>query len=160
MKKEYSARSDLEKLHSQWTKLTGFHRREEWSAAVVRAATAAEIATNIAIRSELKAQANLQTSFVDALLKWANGIDGKFGRLLVPLIAHDKRKKAKLASLKKLVIVVNDKRNAIVHRGEFCNQSEAEAIIDLAKRVIEGLMELYDPVFVLADPKSTGKSSE
>ena len=43
-KKEYKDRTDLEKIQSQWNKLTGLHSREEFSGAVVRAATAAEIA--------------------------------------------------------------------------------------------------------------------
>jgi hypothetical protein len=43
IKKPYAQRSDLEKIHSQWHKLSGLHTREEWSAAIVRAATAAEL---------------------------------------------------------------------------------------------------------------------
>jgi hypothetical protein len=46
-KKPYDERSDLEKLRSQWTKLSGLHLRDEPSAAIVRCATAAEIAANL-----------------------------------------------------------------------------------------------------------------
>jgi hypothetical protein len=45
-KKPYSERTDLEKIKSQWKKTTGFLERGEWSSAIVRAATAAEIAAN------------------------------------------------------------------------------------------------------------------
>lgn len=51
-KKPYDERSDLEKLQSQWNKLSGLHLRDEPSAAIVRCSTAAEIAANYAIRHE------------------------------------------------------------------------------------------------------------
>ena len=48
-KQDYEKRSDVEKIKTKWTKLSGLHTRSEWSAAVVRAATAAELAANQAI---------------------------------------------------------------------------------------------------------------
>ena len=72
-KKPYSDRTDLEKVQSQWHKLSGLHTREEWSAAIVRAATAAEIGANYAIRREFAAQSQLSAHFVDSTLRWANG---------------------------------------------------------------------------------------
>jgi hypothetical protein len=59
----YAARTDLQKIQSQWNKLSGLHTREEWSAAVVRAATAAEIAANFAIRREFAARSTFDTDF-------------------------------------------------------------------------------------------------
>ena len=156
MKKKYNDRTDIEKLRSQWTKLTGLHGEQQWSAAVVRAATAAEIATNIAIRSEFGSQGKLTAAFVDSQLKWANGIAGKFKNLLIPLTNHIKSKKTKIATISQLVETINRKRNDIVHRGEFCSRKKSEELIDLAKQVIEGLLESYEPNFVLDDPKSTG----
>lgn len=50
--KPYEKLSDLEKLQKQWHKLSGLNTREEWSAAIVRAATAAELAANFAVRNE------------------------------------------------------------------------------------------------------------
>ena len=64
----YEDRTDLEKIQSQWHKITGLHTRDEWSAAVVRAATAAELAANFAIREEFKARSNFDAQFVDSLL--------------------------------------------------------------------------------------------
>lgn len=78
----YSDRTDLEKLQSQWTKMNALRRREDWAAAVVRAATAAEIAANIAVRQRFAGV--LSSAFIDSLLDWANGIRGKFQRLLIP----------------------------------------------------------------------------
>jgi len=55
-RKPYEERTDLEKCQSQWTKLQGLHSLEKWSAAIVRAATAAEFAADFAIRSEFTDQ--------------------------------------------------------------------------------------------------------
>ena len=82
----YEERSDLEKIQSQWTKLTGsLHNNEQWSAAIVRAATAAEIAANFAIRREFEANSQFESAFINSLLRWANGLSGKIDRLLLPL---------------------------------------------------------------------------
>jgi hypothetical protein len=67
-KKPCDERPDLEKCQSQWWELTGLHDREESSAAIVRAATAAEIACNFAIRTEFAKQGNLRADVVDKLL--------------------------------------------------------------------------------------------
>lgn len=64
--KPYKERTDLEKIASQWNKLSGFHSRQEWSAAVVRAATAAEIAANYAIRKEFAKRTDFKDEFVDS----------------------------------------------------------------------------------------------
>jgi hypothetical protein len=77
MEKAYEERTGLQKIQSQWHKLTGLHTREEWSAAVIRAATAAELAANFAIREGFRTKSSLDPKFVDSLLRWANGLDGK-----------------------------------------------------------------------------------
>lgn len=46
MKKPYWERTDLEKVQTQWNKLQGLHLRDESSATIIRAATAAELAAN------------------------------------------------------------------------------------------------------------------
>jgi hypothetical protein len=76
-RKPYAERTDLEKIQSQWNKLTGLHSRNESSAAIVRAATAAELAANFAIRREFARKSKLSTEFIDNLLVWANGIAGE-----------------------------------------------------------------------------------
>src|SRR5277367_6148959 len=93
VKNSYEQRSDVEKIQSQWHKLTGLHSREEWSAAIVRAATAAEIAANFAVRQEFKSRSIFKGDFVNSLLRWANGLDGKINRLLLPLSEGSKRHK-------------------------------------------------------------------
>jgi hypothetical protein len=85
MPKLYSERTDLERLQSSWRKLQGLMSRGEWSAAITRTATAAEIAANIAVRHELEVQRKLEASFVDQLLMWANGLAGNLVKLLQPL---------------------------------------------------------------------------
>ena len=141
-KKDYDKRSDVEKIESQWTKLSGLHTCDEWSAAVVRAATAAELAANLAIRQEFAARGTFDAAFVDKLLLWANGLTGKLDKLLLPMLdgqaKHDGIKK-----LFNLARKVNDKRNAIVHRGVFCSQKEATALIANCKKFVVGVVVHY-----------------
>lgn len=151
-RKPYEKRSDLEKIQSQWNKLTGLHSREEWSAAIVRAATAAEIAANFAIRKEFEAKSQLSPSFVDSTLRWANGIAGKIDRLLINLTEGEKNHKT-IKKLKSVSEQINKKRNAIAHQGEFCNEKEAKAAIQQSRNFIETLVRLYEPDFALVDKK-------
>jgi|GEM_PF-5508812 len=61
-KPPYADRSDIDKIRSQWKKLTGLYSREEPSAAVVRAATAVELSVNLAIRAEFANQSELSAN--------------------------------------------------------------------------------------------------
>lgn len=158
-KKPYETLSDLEKLQKQWHKLSGLHSREEWSAAIVRAATAAEIAATFAVRSEFNASSQFNAKFVDSLLRWANGLAGKVDRLLLQMSTEDKDKLKKLKELKRLADEVNTKRNAIAHQGEFCNEAEAKAAIKQARQFITDLVKIYDTDFELKEQTAghTGK---
>src|SRR5258708_3246738 len=149
-KKPYEERSDLKKCQSQWWKLTGLHNREEWSAAIVRAATAAELATNFAIRTEFENQSELREHVIETLLYNANGLKGKLDRLPAPLVKGSKRATA-ISKLKSLADEINAARNGIIHRGEFSNEDEAEKAIETSRRYIEGLLRLYEPHFTLLD---------
>lgn len=152
-RRPYEELSDLEKVQKQWHKLSGLHTREEWSAAIVRAATAAEIAANFAIRREFELNSDLRPEFVDSLLRWANGLAGKLDRLLIPLSAGNNAKNKKMKALKKVAEDINAKRNAIAHQGEFCNDGEAEAAIAQTKQFISTLVQIYEPNFVLKTRK-------
>ena len=147
-RKPYSDRTDIERLQSSWKKLSGLMQREEWSAAITRAATAAEIAANIAVRHELQEQRHLDAEFVDHLLKWANGLSGKLDRILRPL--HTTKAKQKVfKSLQKKAQKINDQRNLVVHSGNFMNQKEAKEIVSVAKEFIEKLVAPYHKGFKL-----------
>jgi hypothetical protein len=152
-RKPYNQRTDLEKCQSQWTKLRGLHSLEEWSGAIVRAATAAEIAANFAIREEFKNRAQLSSAFVDSLLRWANGLQGKIDRLLVPLTKGSDRARS-IKKLRKISEEINFVRNAIVHRGEFRNKDEAVDCIESTRRFIETLVRHYSPDFELVDKRN------
>ena len=148
-KKPYNDRDDLDKLQSQWNKINGILSRDkEWSAAIVRAATAAEIAANIAIRKQFGGRSEFPPKFIDNLLTWANGIDGKFRRLIIPL-EDDPESRKILESLYKKAAKLNDKRNEIVHRGTFSKESEARTYVDLAREIIHGLVQPYGTNFQL-----------
>lgn len=151
-RKLYEERTDLEKIQSQWNKLSGLHSREEWSAAIVRAATAAELAANFAIRKEFESRSKLDSRFIDSLLRWANGLAGKIDRLLVPLSVGEKQHKT-IKKLKAASEQINSKRNAIAHQGEFCNETEAKGAIQQSREFIETLVQIYEPNFALKDKK-------
>lgn len=157
-KNHYEDLSDTEKIKKQWHKMAGLNTREEWSAAIVRAATAAEIAANFAIRNEFKNNSTFASGFVDSQLRWANGIDGKFNRLLIPLTEHNVGNNKIIKGLKKKAESINKKRNAIVHQGEFCNPNDAMSVINTAKDLITTLIKIYDPDFNLE--QNTNLSSE
>lgn len=158
--KVYQELTDIEKLQKQWHKLSGLHAREEWSAAIVRAATAAELAANHAIRAEFAVRSQFDDAFVDSLLKWANGLSGKLRNLLVPLVANAPAKRRAMAALQTLADRVNAKRNAIAHQGEFCNEQEATEAIANARNFITSLVTLYEPEFKLKDRGTPKKPRE
>jgi hypothetical protein len=159
-KKPYNDRSDLEKLRSQWKKISGiFDRNHEWSAAIVRAATSAEIAANIAVRKRFESESGFSTSFVDSLLIWANGLDGKFRRLIIPA-EPDADQKKELNGLKKRAEKLNDKRNEIVHRGAFASEKEARALVEVAREIVLALVLPWEPKFSLSGKKGKKKRRE
>ena len=116
--------------------------RHEWSAAIVRAATAAEIAANIAVRHELVTQRQLESTYVDSLLKWANGLDGKLTRLLMPL-PMEREKKDVIRHAKSVSAHINKQRNEVVHSGHFMNQQEAVETREHARSFVDSLVGLY-----------------
>ena len=148
--KPYDERSDLQRIQSQWNKLSGLHSREEWSSAIVRAATAAELAANFAVRREFETRSQLDRETVDSFLIWANGLSGKLDRLLGPL-ARNQPLHAKIKELKKAAQLINTQRNAIVHSGEFRNKSKAVEIIEKSRTFIETLVGMYETDFKLKD---------
>lgn len=152
-KHPYDQRTDLEKIRTQWTKCTGLHSREEASAAIVRAATAAEIAVNFAVRTEFKRNSTFDPNMVDKLLTLANGFQTKLDRLLTPLVADPDLKK-KLARLKKLCQAINESRNPIVHSGAFRTKNAAEKTIQESREFIETLIGHYEPDFKLDRDKT------
>lgn len=149
-RKPYSERNDLEKIKSNWNKLKGLYDKKEWSSAIVRAATAAEIAANLVVREELVGKRNLEKDFVDSLLIWANGIQGKFDRLIFPLLKNPENSDI-FNALKSKINDINKKRNSVVHGGQFMKKSTAKEIINLSKEVIETLVKPYKENFKLND---------
>lgn len=149
-RKPYNERTDQEKIRSQWTKLSGLHDRTDWSAAVVRAATATEIAANFAIRREYAARGENDASLIDEKLRRANGLKGKIERVLLPLLKGDP-KHGIVRGLHKQTTNINDKRNGIVHRGEFCNEVEATTLIEDCRTFVHGILRIYEPGFTLRE---------
>jgi hypothetical protein len=150
-KKPYDERSDLEKLQSQWNKLSGLHLRDEPSAAIVRCATAAEIAANYAIRHEFQQQSQFDANIVDQFLIWANGLRGKVTRLFVPIYFARPKKSQVAKRLIKSAEQINKVRNEVVHEGRFSNSDEAAKVVAEAKSFIDTIVGLTVPDFDIQD---------
>jgi hypothetical protein len=157
-KSDYHDRSDLEKLQSQWNKLVGLRSRDQASAAIVRCATAAEIAANYAIREEFVGT-GLSPAVVDGFLKWANGIELKMDKLLLPL-RYRGVKSDEFKRLKKLSKEIGEKRNAIVHQGEFASQNLANDLVRKAKEFIDTTVGKYVSGFDIKKIKHRSTDAE
>jgi hypothetical protein len=148
----YAERSDDDKVRSQWRKLSGLLSREDWSAAIVRAATAAELSVSLAIRREFASRSNLSGQSVDALLKEANGLWGKVNNLLMPLLI-DRPNLLPVRALCKSAGDINRFRNSIVHGGHFSNKEPASEAIEICRIFVNGMVQLYEPDFELKPPR-------
>jgi hypothetical protein len=150
-KRPYNERTDLEKLQSQWTKLSGLHGRDEPSAAIVRCATAAEIAANYAVRTEWAQKTQFDAPIIDQFLRWANGLPLKVERLFVPVYFATSKTSPTARALIKSAEKINAVRNAVVHQGSFSNTKEAEKVIAEAKAFINMIVGLSIEGFDIDD---------
>ncbi|WP_198263021.1 hypothetical protein [sulfur-oxidizing endosymbiont of Gigantopelta aegis] len=119
--------------------------------AVIRAATAVELAANLVVREELENNQKLPKEFVDSLMKWANGLVGKLNRLIIPITKGTKREKF-FKEIQKQVVDINDQRNGVAHRGEFKIKKTSSRIISEAHEIIEKLVQQYDKSFSIPMP--------
>ncbi|HJU07293.1 MAG TPA: hypothetical protein VJ727_02295 [Rhodanobacteraceae bacterium] len=134
----YDERSDDKKLEANWKKVRGQFKRHDWSACIVRVATSAEIAANIFVRQFLVAHHSLPPRFVDALLLGANGLDGKFKRLIKPAAEHLGTWN-QLKSLQGTIELLNDHRNGVTHSGKFKSKQDAKVAFELSLKIIQTL---------------------
>jgi hypothetical protein len=141
-KKPYSQRSDTEKLESNWKKTLSLFERNEYSMAIIRAGTCAEIAANIVVRSELVQKRRLEPRFVDSLLRWANGLQGKFSRIILPLFDGTPQRTT-LKKHHKEIEALNDARNEIAHGGRFASKKSAENLLRVAHSICSSLTSDY-----------------
>lgn len=149
VRKPWSDRTDIEKLESQWKKVRSLRGKNQASAAVVRAATAAEIAANIAIRSEFARQSGLDKKTVDSFLLWANGLNGKMTHLVFPLVFNNVTGDAKYVELLVLAKNINQVRNRIVHSGVYASGAQLTSVCTDTKRFVEALLNKYHPGYEL-----------
>jgi hypothetical protein len=134
----YDERTDDQRLESNWGKAQRLFERGDWSACVMRAATSAEIAANIYIRQFLLIDHPLPPAFVNALLLGANGLDGKFKRLIRPAAEH-RGTWGKLKSLQKKIESLNEHRNSVAHAGNFKSEKDSKDVFELSLSIIQAL---------------------
>ena len=143
-------RTDPEKVFANWNKTLGLLERDEYSVAIVRAAVTIEIAANIVVRAELVEKRKLPVDFVDSLLKWSNGLAGKFDKLIYPILKetpHHETFKSRTADWRK----VNEERNGVAHRGEFKTKSVADDVVSKARKVWSGIPARIENIIRSAD---------
>ena len=139
---------DLEKIRSSWRKTLSLFEKKEWSSAVIRAAITIEIAANLVIREELETRRKLDSEFVDSLLLWANGIQGKFTRLILP-VARNTEKFTTYKKIQEQVSYINEERNSVVHSGISKQRRTAEKVLTASRGIIETLVREYHSQFEL-----------
>lgn len=130
----YEGRSEEEKLRSNWKKATGLFERKDWSAAIVRASTSVELAANIYIR-RFMSDYKVPRAFIDSLLLNANGINGKYQRLVKPAAqVHGQSQDFSIVGRK--IQGINQHRNAVVHSGKFKSERDATMVFTNSLEVI------------------------
>ena len=134
----YDERTDDQKLESNWRKASRLYERRDWSAAIMRAATSTEIAANIYVRHFLVTEHKLPHSYVDALLVSANGLDGKFKRLIRPAAEHRGTWQV-FKPLQKRIEALHDHRNGIAHSGHFKDENDAKEAFICGLEIIRAL---------------------
>lgn len=150
-------RPDLDKIKASWRKTLTLFEKKEWSSAIIRAATTIEIAANLVIREELEVKRSLESDFVEHLLIWANGIQGKFVRLILPILKNTE----KFSIYKKIqeqVSYINDERNSVVHSGISKQRRTAEKVLRASREIIETLVHEYHENFELKGLKARQES--
>jgi hypothetical protein len=146
-KKSYSRLLYAEKVVRNWRKTRGLFTRGEYSVSILRASTAMELAANLVIQSELVEKKGLPVDFVEKLMKWANGINGKFINLIYPILANDPTFPKVKDAIDKIWRKVNTQRNSIVHSGEFRSLETAYDVVNDAHLVITTLIHRYKDDF-------------
>ncbi|MCK5225510.1 MAG: hypothetical protein KAQ89_02215 [Planctomycetes bacterium] len=143
-RKPYSEAKSDERVERNWKKTHGLFTRGEYSVAVIRCGTCIELSVNFAVRQELVVKRELPLSFVDKLLKNANGLRNKYLNIFLPIMAEHE-KYYKLTKLwKNNIIAINKQRNAIVHSGEFRSNSAALKVMKKTYEALETIISFYE----------------
>jgi hypothetical protein len=114
--------------------------------AVVRAAIAAELAANLAIRAHYATGAQHSAEQVDVMLREANGLRGKFQRHLLRF-SQGTPKHVAMRELNDLCMLLNDERNSICHSGSFKSKASARRTVALAHKIIMTLVPEHEDEF-------------
>jgi hypothetical protein len=83
-------------------------------------------------------------------MKWANGLQGKMDKLILPIVKNSPRNKP-FKRLAKTIREVNKERNGVVHRGEFRGRKIARLTLEKVRQIVLALVTLYEPRFDLSE---------
>ena len=110
---------------------------------------ACKVISDRQIHAEFKRKTDFIDESVNNLLKFANGLDNKMRRLLLPAIVG--MRIAKFTGLQKLAEDISSVRSRIVHQGEFLDEEASVIVIEKARMFIQQLVTIYDQNFQLKD---------
>jgi len=106
---------------------------------------ACKVISDRQIHAEFKRKTDFIDESVNNLLKFANGLDNKMRRLLLPAIVG--MRIAKFTGLQKLAEDISSVRSRIVHQGEFLDEEASVIVIEKARMFIQQLVTIYDQNF-------------
>jgi len=140
----YSKAPDDEKVRRNWNKANGLYKRGEYSVAVLRCGICIELAVNFAIRQELVIEHNLPLSFVDKLLKSANGLRNKYYNIYLPIMIEWQEYNELKDLWNNHIDKINKERNTIAHSGEFRSRTLAIRVMEHTYEALQSIMDLYE----------------
>jgi hypothetical protein len=140
--KNWDMESISDEITKNWKKTEDLFKRSEWSTVIIRAATVVELASNLLIHKELHLNRGLPQHFVLELMKWANGVMGKFERLLLPIYNENPEILQNLKKLRKECERINNERNGVAHRGMFKKKETAVSIMQTTVSIVNALTRL------------------
>lgn len=141
-------RTDLENLQSTWTQVGDLMKRKQWSAAVVRAASAVELALNIASMCELRERPHLEPDLVEHLFGCANHMVGKLDKPL-RMAGTSVEPREKFKRLRDIAARIDEQRNLVIQMGAHMTEDEATEIVGLARELAEQSVQYCHPAFFL-----------
>ena len=86
--------------------------------------------------------------FINHLLIWANGLKGKFSKLLIPITKKEEYHNS-IKELEPKIDKINKERNAIVHSGRFKSKTTAIRVIKKVRHLICTIVDIYYDGFKL-----------
>ena len=90
---------------------------------------------------------------------WANGLDGKAKKLIIPITKGTSRGDI-FKALTSRISDIHKQRNGVAHRGEFKIKKTSIRVIKETREVIQALVQQYDQSFSLSLPDEDAEDED